>query len=80
MQPETANDQECLEQSEPGEYEPDLEDFFRTHTTGGPKLRLPWQNSYRAFSRSIETSIDCCKIVMMSEPRSGTGNPEYEAQ
>jgi hypothetical protein len=74
------DDEEYLEQGEPGEYEPDLEEFLQTHATGASKLRVTWQNSYRAFSRSIETSIDCGKIVMTTKPRNGTGESEYEAK
>jgi hypothetical protein len=75
-----ADFEELLEQDEPGEYEPDLEDLLRNQTTGNPNLRIAWQNTYGAFSRSVENSTDCGKIVMPTKPRNGIEEPKHEVQ
>jgi hypothetical protein len=69
-----------LEQGEPGEYEPDLEEFLLNQPSVAPKLRGTWLNSYGAFNRRIENLTDHGKIVMMVDPRNGTGKPKHEAQ
>ena len=82
MQPKTVDDQECLEQGEPGEYEPDLEEFLLNPPSVAPKLRFAWQNSCGSFSRSIENPGNCGKISSTSTRKiiSRTGESEYEAK
>lgn len=81
MQSESGDDdEEYLEQGEPGEYEPDLEEFVLNQPSVAPKLRLTWLNSYGAFNRRVENLTDHSKIVMMEDTINGTGKPKYEAQ
>ena len=72
------DDDEYLEQCEPGEYEPDFEEFLLNQPSVGPKLRFAWQNSCGAFSRSIENSEECGKISNTIKTISWTGESEYE--